>query len=46
MAKKVEERLDIVVQGMQKLPIIEENIALLSKNISEMNSQIDKQYQQ
>ncbi|TYK30578.1 transposon Tf2-1 polyprotein isoform X1 [Cucumis melo var. makuwa] len=33
-------------QEMKRLPVIEENIALLSKSIAEMNSQIDKQSQQ
>ncbi|KAA0037563.1 transposon Tf2-1 polyprotein isoform X1 [Cucumis melo var. makuwa] len=46
MEKLVEERLEAVEQGMQRVSVIEENIALLSKNIIEMSSQIDNQYQQ
>ncbi|TYK00327.1 transposon Tf2-1 polyprotein isoform X1 [Cucumis melo var. makuwa] len=46
MTKVVEERLEMVEQEMKRLPVIEENIALLSNSIAEMNSQIDKQSQQ
>ncbi|XP_050942184.1 transposon Tf2-1 polyprotein isoform X1 [Cucumis melo] len=46
MTKAVEERLETVELEMKRLPVIEENIALLAKSITEMNSQIDKQAQQ
>ncbi|KAA0059568.1 transposon Tf2-1 polyprotein isoform X1 [Cucumis melo var. makuwa] len=46
MTKAAEERLETVELEMKRLPMIEENIALLAKNIAEMNSQIDKQAQQ
>ncbi|TYK13876.1 Ty3/gypsy retrotransposon protein [Cucumis melo var. makuwa] len=46
MTKAVEERLETVELEMKRLPVIEENIALLAKSIAEMNSQIDKQAQQ
>ncbi|KAA0055700.1 Ty3/gypsy retrotransposon protein [Cucumis melo var. makuwa] len=44
--KATEERLEAVEMGMKRLPMIEENLALLAKSITEMNSQIDKQAQQ
>lgn len=43
--KKAEERLDLVEEELQKLLIIED-LSLLTKSIKEMNSQIDKHYQQ
>ncbi|KAL0560786.1 hypothetical protein IC582_001199 [Cucumis melo] len=46
MTKAAEERLETVELEMKRLPMIEENIALLARNIAEMNSQIDKQAQQ
>ncbi|TYK28635.1 transposon Tf2-1 polyprotein isoform X1 [Cucumis melo var. makuwa] len=45
MMKKAEERLDLVEEELQKLLIIED-LSLLTKSIKEMNSQIDKHYQQ
>ncbi|TYK15159.1 transposon Tf2-1 polyprotein isoform X1 [Cucumis melo var. makuwa] len=46
MTRSTEERLDMVEQGILRLPLMEENVTLLSKTITEMNAQIDKQYQQ
>ncbi|KAA0045216.1 Ty3/gypsy retrotransposon protein [Cucumis melo var. makuwa] len=46
MTKATDERLETVEMEMKRLPMIEENIALLAKSIAEMNSQIDKQAQQ
>lgn len=46
MAKKVEERLDLVDQELHKLPVIEENLSLLTKSTEQTNSQIEKQHPQ
>ncbi|KAA0047238.1 Ty3/gypsy retrotransposon protein [Cucumis melo var. makuwa] len=46
MTKATDERLETVEMEIKRLPMIEENIALLAKSIAEMNSQIDKQAQQ
>ncbi|TYK11117.1 transposon Tf2-1 polyprotein isoform X1 [Cucumis melo var. makuwa] len=45
MARKMEERMDLVEQELQRLPIIDENLPLLTKSIKEMNAQINKQQQ-
>ena len=37
MTKKVEEQMDMVEQELQRLPIMEENMSLISKSIKEIN---------
>lgn len=37
MARKVEERIDAVEQELQQLPIMEENLSLISNSIQEIS---------
>lgn len=37
MTKKVEEQMDMVEQELHRLPIMEENMSLISKSIKEIN---------